>query len=143
MKNQNDFKGVNSRIDPIQAAILAVKLEALDPVTARRREIAATYSAGFAKAGLDHPHVPVWHLYVIRHPQRDAFQQRLAEAGIGTVIHYPTPPHLQKAFADEGHAPGSLPLAERLAQEVLGLPMCPAQTDEQTEYAIDRVTALT
>ncbi|MFX0546199.1 DegT/DnrJ/EryC1/StrS family aminotransferase [Roseovarius sp. S1116L3] len=147
VKYENDVKGVNSRLDPIQAAVLAVKLEALDTATARRREIAAMYSAAFAKAGLDHPHVPewadpVWHLYVIRHPQRDAFQQRLAEAGIGTVIHYPIPPHLQKAYADEAHAPGSLPLAERLAQEVLSLPMCPAQTDEQTEYVIDRVIAL-
>jgi dTDP-4-amino-4,6-dideoxygalactose transaminase len=121
--------------------------EALDSATARRREIAAMYGAAFAKAGLDHPHVPdwaapVWHLYVQRHRQRDAFQQRLAEAGIGTVIHYPIPPHLQRAYADAGHAPGSLPIAERLAGEVLSLPMCPAQTDAQTEYVIDRVIAL-
>jgi dTDP-4-amino-4,6-dideoxygalactose transaminase len=79
---------------------------------------------------------------VVRHPQRDAFQERLAEAGIGTVIHYPIPPPLQKAYTDAGHVPGSLPLSERLAREVLSLPMCPAQTDEQTQYVIDRVIAL-
>ncbi|WP_281966491.1 DegT/DnrJ/EryC1/StrS family aminotransferase [Roseovarius nanhaiticus] len=147
VKYENDVKGVNSRLDPIQAAVLAVKLEALDAATARRRQIAAMYGAAFAKVGLDHPHVPdwadpVWHLYVVRHPQRDAFQQRLADAGIGTVIHYPIPPHRQRAYADAGHQPGSLPIAERLAGEVLSLPMCPAQTDAQTEYVIDRVIEL-
>ncbi|MEI4261012.1 DegT/DnrJ/EryC1/StrS family aminotransferase [Roseovarius sp. D0-M9] len=147
VKYENEVKGVNSRLDPLQAAVLGVKLEALDKATKRRREIAAQYSAAFAKAGLDHPVVPewadpVWHLYVVRHDQRDAFQHRLADSGIGTVIHYPIPPHLQKAYSDAGHAPGSLPLSERLAREVLSLPMCPAQTDAQTEYVIDRVIAL-
>ncbi|MFD0859776.1 DegT/DnrJ/EryC1/StrS family aminotransferase [Roseovarius aquimarinus] len=147
VKYENEVKGVNSRLDPIQAAVLSVKLRSLDRATARRREIAARYSAAFAKAGLDHPHVPdwadpVWHLYVMRHPERDAFQARLAEAGIGTVIHYPIPPHRQKAYADAGLAEGSLPLAETLAREVVSLPMCPAQTDAQTDHVIDRVIAL-
>ena len=147
VKYENEVKGVNSRLDPLQAAILGVKLAALDEATHRRRQIAARYSAAFAAAGLDHPHVPdwagpVWHLYVVRHSQRDAFQARLAAAGVGTVIHYPIPPHLQRAYADAGHPPGRFPLAERLACEVLSLPMCPGQTDAQTDHVIDRVIAL-
>nr|WP_303626473.1 DegT/DnrJ/EryC1/StrS family aminotransferase [Roseovarius sp. M141] len=147
VKYENDIKGVNSRLDPIQAAVLNVKLSVLDAATARRQEIARRYSEAFAEAGLGVPSVPdwadpVWHLYVLRHPDREAFQKRLDEAGIGTVIHYPIPPHLQNAYVDAGYARGSFPLAERLADEVLSLPMCPAQTDEQTQYVIDSVLRL-
>lgn len=135
VKYENDIKGVNSRLDPIQAAVLNVKLSVLDAATARRQEIARRYSEAFAEAGLGVPSVPdwadpVWHLYVLRHPDREAFQKRLDEAGIGTVIHYPIPPHLQNAYVDAGYARGSFPLAERLADEVLSLPMCPARRDK-------------
>ena len=93
------------------------------------------------------PHVadwaePVWHLYVLRHPRRDAFQARLAEAGISTVIHYPIPPHLQKAYADSGSSEGAFPIAERLARGGISLPMCPGQSQEQTDYVIDQVLRL-
>lgn len=147
VKYENRIKGVNSRLDPIQAAVLNVKLDGLDAATHRRQSIARRYSRAFAEAGLGVPHVPdwadpVWHLYVLRHPDRSAFQARLAEAGIGTVIHYPIPPHLQAAYADCGYPRGALPLAERMADEVLSLPMCPAQTDAQTEYVIDSVLRL-
>ncbi len=147
VKYEHEVQGVNSRLDPIQAAVLEVKLAALDKVTSRRQAIAKRYSEGLAAGGLDVPFVPdwadpVWHLYVLRHAHRDAFQKRLADAGIGTVIHYPCPPHLQRAYADAGYAAGSFPLAERLANEVLSLPMCPSQTDEQTDYVIDTVLRL-
>ncbi len=147
VKYENEVKGVNSRLDPIQASVLKVKLGALDEATSRRRDIARRYSEAFCTAGLHVPYVPdwaepVWHLYVLRHPARAAFQKRLADAGIGTVIHYPIPPHLQKAYAEEGYPLGSLPIAERLANEVLSLPMCPAQTDEQTDYVIEQVLSL-
>ena len=146
-KYVNEVKGVNSRLDPLQAAVLAVKLRHLDDWNTRRRSIAARYSTAFEKAGLPSPHVPnwaepVWHLYVLRHPERDAFQERLRSAGIGTVIHYPIPPHLQGAYADLGLRAGALPLAERLAREVISLPMCPAQSEAQTDYVIDKVLDL-
>ncbi|RME00216.1 MAG: erythromycin biosynthesis sensory transduction protein eryC1, partial [Bacteroidetes bacterium] len=95
-----------------------------------RRAVASVYLQGLAGGGLTLPHVPewadpVWHLFVIRSPERDALQARLTEAGIGTLIHYPIPPHMQKAYADLGIAPEALPIARQLAAEVLSLPMGP------------------
>jgi dTDP-4-amino-4,6-dideoxygalactose transaminase len=147
VKYENDVQGVNSRLDPLQAAVLNVKLTHLDRWTQSRKDVAAQYSQGLADIGLTLPVVPswadpVWHLYVIRHPQREGFQQRLKDAGIETVIHYPIPPHLQKAYANAGLFRGQLPLSERLAKEVISLPMCPAQTPQQTRYVIERVRAL-
>ena len=91
------------------------------------------------------PHVPswaepVWHLFVVRHPRRDAFQAALREAGIGTMIHYPVPPHLSQAYAEAGLARGSLPLAETLAETVLSLPMGPHLTAAQVAEVIRAVT---
>lgn len=144
VKYLNEAKGLNSRLDPIQASVLSVKLEVLDDWNARRSAIAARYSDAFAKAGLSAPHVPdwaspVWHLYVLRHDDRDAFQARLKAAGVDTVIHYPVPPHLQEAYADLGYKEGRFALSERMAKEVISLPMCPGQTSEQTEHVIDAV----
>ena len=123
-------RGVNSRLDPLQAAVLRVKLAVLDDWNDRRRAIAAAYGEGLAQSGLGLPHVPnwaepVWHLYVVRSPGRDALQDRLARAGVGTLIHYPVPPHMQQAYADLGLAPDALPLARQLAGEVLSLPIGP------------------
>lgn len=147
VKYENDILGTNSRLDPLQAAILDVKLTQLSSWTQQRREVARRYSHGLAGTGLILPAVPnwadpVWHLYVIRHPQRAKFQKRLADAGIETVIHYPIPPHLQKAYGFAEFSRGQFPLSERLAQEVISLPMCPAQTVEQTDYVIEQVRAL-
>jgi dTDP-4-amino-4,6-dideoxygalactose transaminase len=129
-KYVNEVQGVNSRLDPLQAAVLRVKLAALDAWTDRRRAIAAAYAEGLADSGLILPHVPnwaepVWHLYVVRSPDRDGLQKRLAEAGVCTLIHYPIPPHMQAAYADLGIAPAALPVARQLASEVLSLPMGP------------------
>lgn len=129
-KYVNEEAGVNSRLDPIQAAVLRVKLAHLDDWTARRRDHAALYRDALAQSGLILPAVPnwtepVWHLYVVRSTQRDAVQQRLAGQGIGTLIHYPIPPHMQKAYADLAMPPEALPLARQLAGEVLSLPMGP------------------
>ena len=104
VKYVNEVQGYNSRLDPLQAAILRVKLAHLDEWNARRRAIAARYQRGLAGCGLTLPHVPewaepVWHLYVVQHPQRDALQQALTDAGVGTLIHYPIPPHRQQAYA--------------------------------------------
>lgn len=130
VKYVNEVQGWNSRLDPLQAAILRVKLAHLDAWNARRAEIAALYLRELADCGVVLPQVPdwaqpVWHLFVIRHPQRDALQQRLAQVGIQTLIHYPIPPHRQQAYAALGLGDGALPIAERLANEVLSLPIGP------------------
>jgi dTDP-4-amino-4,6-dideoxygalactose transaminase len=122
--------GVNSRLDPIQAAVLRVKLGALEEWTERRRTIAAAYTEGLAASGLILPYVPewtepAWHLYVVRTSDRDTLQGRMTESGIGTLIHYPIPPHMQKVYADMKILPDAFPLARDLAREVLSLPMGP------------------
>lgn len=127
-KYVNEVRGVNSRLDPIQAAVLRVKLKHLDEWNGRRARLAGQYSEALADVGLTLPHVPdwaepAWHLYVVRCKERDALQARLADAGIGTLIHYPIPPHMQEAYVDAGFGEGNFPLARQLAEEVLSLPM--------------------
>lgn len=132
VKYVNQAKGFNSRLDPIQAAVLRVKLNVLDEWNARRKAIAEQYLALLASQASHFalPAVPdyadsVWHLFVVRHPQRDALAQRLTAAGIGNLIHYPIPPHRQGAYADSGFGEGAYPIAERIAEEVLSLPIGP------------------
>ncbi|MDB5413734.1 MAG: erythromycin biosynthesis sensory transduction protein eryC1 [Rubritepida sp.] len=133
----SDTPGVNSRLDEVQAAILRVKLQYLDRQNARRREIADAYDVALAGTALVAPArradaYHVFHLYVLRHPDRDAIMSRLKAQGIGTGIHYPMPVHLQPAY--EGRTPlGPAGCAEtaRAAQEVFSLPMYPEMTDEQ------------
>ena len=129
-KYVNEARGVNSRLDPVQAAVLRVKLRHLDAWNARRAQVAEVYLQGLAGSDLVLPHVPewaepAWHLFVVRSPNRDALQARLAEAGVQTLIHYPVPPHMQEAYADLGLAVDTLPRARRLSGEVLSLPMGP------------------
>ena len=124
------MKGVNSRLDPIQAAVLRAKLPHLDEWTDRRREIASQYTASLADIDVALPRVPewadpVWHLYVIRSTDRQAVRQRLADKGINTLIHYPVPPHLQQAYSRSLPAGLELPIATRLATEILSLPIGP------------------
>ena len=129
-KYVNEVQGVNSRLDPMQAAVLRVKLVHLDAWTDRRRAIAKVYGAGLSGIGLVLPHVPdwadpVWHLFVVRTNAREEVQARLAKAEIGTLIHYPIPPHMQGAYSNMGFEADAFPIACRLAQEVLSLPMGP------------------
>ena len=138
VKYVNEVQGLNSRLDPIQAAVLRAKLPHLDAWTDRRRTIAATYAEALKDTGLLLPRVPnwadpVWHLYVVRTPNRDALQKRLTEAGVGTLIHYPIPPHMQSAYRDMGLAANDLPLAKQLADEVLSLPMGPHLTEAEAQ----------
>ena len=131
---------MNSRLDELQAAVLTVKLRHLDEWNARRASQAHRY--GEALDGLD-LRLPVvtpgvisaWHLYVVRHTNRDSLQTELAEQGIGTLIHYPIPPHRQQAYGDQSF--GSLPVAERMADQVLSLPLGPHLRPEQHERVID------
>lgn len=130
IKYHNDVKGYNSRLDELQAAFLHAKLPVLDAWNARRQAIAAMYLSHLDSSSLVLPHVPdwaepVWHLFVVRSQQRDALQKQLGAAGVGTMIHYPIPPHLQPAYAELGYAPGDFPVAEGIHREVLSLPMGP------------------
>lgn len=130
----NEVKGVNSRLDELQAAFLRVKLRHLDAWNARRKKLAACYLSQLSTVNsqLVLPHVPewaepVWHLFVIRHPRRDELQRHLTSAGIGTLIHYPVPPHLSGAYLElQPDVKGAkYPIAEELAHTVLSLPLGP------------------
>jgi len=130
VKYVNEVQGYNSRLDPVQAAVLRVKLKYLDEWNARRAGIASHYQTALANTMLTLPFVPewtspVWHLYVIRTKEREALQRHLTEVGIGTLIHYPIPPHLQLAYAGLGYKRGDFPIAEGMADEVISLPMGP------------------
>lgn len=140
VKYVNEVQGYNSRLDPVQAAALRVKLKVLDAWNARRARIAARYTAALTGTGLVLPSVPawaepVWHLYVVQSSRRDALQKTLGEAGIGTLIHYPIPPHLQQAYAGSGYVKGRFPIAERLAGQLLSLPVGP-QLDDMSVAAV-------
>lgn len=147
MKYVNEVKGFNSRLDDIQAAVLAAKLRHLDEASAQRRSIAQRYLEGLAGLPLTLPYVPewadpAWHLFVVRHENRDALQKQLAERGIGTLIHYPIPPHMQASYAELGYAQGDFPIAERIHAEVLSLPLWPGMTDTQVARVIEAVRAV-
>jgi dTDP-4-amino-4,6-dideoxygalactose transaminase len=141
VKYVNEVQGCNSRLDPVQAAALRVKLRHLDEWNARRAAIAARYTAELAETGLTLPAVPawadpVWHLYVVRSEKRDALQAFLNNAGVGTLIHYPIPPHLSGAYSNLGFAAGSLPVAEEIASTVLSLPIGPHLSAEALDTVI-------
>tara|TARA_A100001391_G_scaffold160_2_gene319 strand:+ start:18265 stop:19359 length:1095 start_codon:yes stop_codon:yes gene_type:complete len=143
-KYVNDDLGVNSRLDPLQAAVLRVKLKALDAWTDRRRAIAEAYTQALLGSGLLLPCVPdylepVWHLYVVRSSKRDALQQDLAALGIGTLIHYPIPPHMQAAYAKLGLESAALSIARDLASEVLSLPIGPHLTHSEAAFVIEGI----
>lgn len=144
VKYHNLYKGFNSRLDELQAALLRVKLKVLDDWNARRAQVAARYLDGLKDTGLTLPFVPQgmqpnWHLFVVRSKERDALQAHLQKQGIGTLIHYPVPPHLQPAYRELGFSAGSFPISERIHREVLSLPMGPHLTVEEMEAAIEAI----
>lgn len=139
-------KGLNSRLDELQAAILRVKLRHLDVWNARRRALAQQYTTLLRDSGLQLPFEPpdgahVYHLYVVRTPQREALRAFLSERGIGTLIHYPVPVHLQPAYADLGYRPGSLPETEAAAAQVLSLPLYPELREDEIEAVCNAIRA--
>ncbi len=130
IKYHNEVKGYNSRLDELQAALLRAKLPVLDEWNKRRQAIATMYLSQMDIEGLTLPYVPdwaepAWHLFVVRSIHRDTLQQQLSDAGIGTMIHYPIPPHLQPAYSDLGYGPDAFPFSETIHREVLSLPMGP------------------
>lgn len=147
IKYSNELKGYNSRLDELQAAFLREKLALLDNGNERRRLASTAYYKGLSKSGLVLPWVPdwadpVWHLFVVRSGERDTLQKALSDYGIGTMIHYPTPPHLQPAYAEMGLASGSLPIAEKIHREVLSLPMHPHLGNDQISLVARTCCAL-
>lgn len=146
-KYVNVVPGVNSRLDPLQAAVLRTKLSYLDEWNDRRRGIALEYSNRLAETGIVLPVVPewaepVWHLYVVRSQDRDRLQSRLATAGVGTLIHYPIPPHMQSAYRNLRLRRNDLPIAASLAGEVLSLPMSPQLLEADLSRIIEAVRAV-
>ncbi|MGQ9669947.1 MAG: DegT/DnrJ/EryC1/StrS family aminotransferase [Desulfosoma sp.] len=141
----HEVKGVNSRLDEMQAAFLRVKLAKLDTWNAQRRLLAARYTKALQDLpGIITPFVPdwaepVWHLFVIRSPFRDQLQHALAQQGIETLIHYPIPPHRQKAYEDT--ALRSYPVTERIHKEVLSLPMWPAMPKADVDRVVSAIEA--
>jgi dTDP-4-amino-4,6-dideoxygalactose transaminase len=145
-KYSHDFKGFNSRLDELHAAFLRVKLKRLDEWNDRRRNVASRYlSELHGTWGTTLPLVPdwaepVWHLFVVRHSKRDVLQEKLTKAGIGTLVHYPTPPHLSGAYADGQWKRGAFPVAEELADTVLSLPIGPHLANKQADYVVGEVS---
>lgn len=140
----SEIPGINSRLDEMQAAILRVKLRALDAENSRRRQIAAIYDRELAAAGIELPAVRaevshVYHQYVVRTPRRDELQQFLRGQGIGTLIHYPQPVHSQPAYRDRLPSHRDLFHSERAAAEVLSLPIYPEMSDADAAAVIDTI----
>jgi dTDP-4-amino-4,6-dideoxygalactose transaminase len=140
IKYQHEQLGYNSRLDELQAAFLRIKLRDLDNTNSRRRDIARRYSEVLASVNIQLPFVPewalpVWHLYVIRTQARDELMVHLDKHGVGTMIHYPIPPHRQKCYEELEFVP--LSSTEMLSREILSLPMYPTISEEQVDYVVD------
>ncbi len=144
-KYYNEVPGYNSRLDELQAALLSVKLPFLEKWTEQRRSIAAQFTAQlFDLEELTLPYAAetdnhVWHLYVVRTSRRDALAEYLTSRGIGHMIHYPVPPHLQQAYRHLGYQRGDFPLAERIADTCLSLPLYPGMNEEQIAAVVSAV----
>ncbi|OUU13811.1 MAG: aminotransferase [Candidatus Endolissoclinum sp. TMED37] len=141
----NSLKGVNSRLDELQAGYLNVKFKLLEKFTKQRRELAAYYFNNLS--GIENLILPhqdeksysVFHLYVLQTAKRDELQTHLNKNGIGTSIHYPIPPHLQEAYSNLGYKKGDFPIAEKLANSLLSIPLYPGLKKSEQEFIIDSI----
>ena len=144
-KYYNDLPGYNSRLDELQAALLSMKLPFLQQWTEQRRSLAAMYTAQLSDIEsivlptATDPGSHVWHLFVIRTARRDALAEYLSAQGIGWMIHYPLPPHLQEAYRSLGYGRGDFPLAEQIADTCLSLPLFPGMSEQQVEQVVEAV----
>jgi dTDP-4-amino-4,6-dideoxygalactose transaminase len=144
-KYKNELLGNNMRLDELQAAFLEIKLMHLTEWTSQRREISAIYDKELKGIGdlvlpFVHPDAThVYHLYVVRSGKRDNLQKHLAENSIGTLIHYPVPPHLQEAYGHLKYKKGDLPVAEEISKTCLSLPIWPGMTHEQAEKVVQSI----
>ena len=142
VKYQHDSLGFNSRLDELQAAFLSIKLRDLNRANTRRREIADRYTAALTGSFLQPPVIPVWaepvwHLYVILTEYREALQAHLMAHGVETLVHYPIPPHRQNCYANINYRP--LPIADRLANQVLSLPISPSMAEDEVNFVISEI----
>lgn len=148
VKYIHDIKGCNSRLDELQAAFLNVKLKKLDEWNRKRSQIAAQYLEALAGCeSLKLPAVPewaesVWHLFVVQHLERDGLLNSLKESGVQCLIHYPIPPHLSKAYDETGYQEGDFPIAEKIARNILSLPIWPHMTQGQINQVIETLQRL-
>lgn len=145
-KYRHIYRGVNSRLDELQAAFLSVKLPHLDRMNEERRRIAGMYSKGIVNPDIIKPSVlpdsvPVWHIYGIRCMKRDKLEKWLHKNGISTNKHYPIPIHLQGGYTDLGLPKGSLPIAEEISNTELSLPMYYGLSNDEVKYVIDTINA--
>ena len=143
-KYVNEVRGFNSRLDPIQAAVLRVKLKYLDEWNGRRKSIAAEYTSSMLNFTMILPYVPewadpAWHLFVIRVAKRNELQEKLEKSDIGTIIHYPIPPHKQGAYKNLKFSKNDFPIATKISNEVLSLPIGPHLTDKQVKIITTKV----
>jgi dTDP-4-amino-4,6-dideoxygalactose transaminase len=147
IKYHNEVKGFNSRLDEMQAAFLRVKLSHLDDWNNRRRKIASIYSIALKNIpDMVPPHSPewaspIWHIYPILNTKRNDLQKYLKGEGVDTLIHYPIPPHLSKAYADLNLARGSFPVAEAIANSELSLPIYPHMCVDEADFIADAIRA--
>jgi dTDP-4-amino-4,6-dideoxygalactose transaminase len=144
-KYVHEIQGLNSRLDPIQAAILRIKLAHLDEWNDRRRVIACKYQSMLVNLPIELPHVPawaepVWHLFVIRTKLRDALRQHLIRAGIDTQIHYPTPPYSQSAYVHFNYKPASPDIDVQLSSEILSLPIGPHLKEKDSDSVVAAIS---
>lgn len=145
VKYYNEVKGFNSRLDPLQAAFLSVKLRHLDEWNARRQKIARKYIEALSGCSkivlpvLQEEAESVWHLFVIQCAERDALQNFLKERGVETLIHYPVPPHLSEAYGQDFAEKPDFPVTERLAGTVLSIPISPHLTESEQDFTIETV----
>ena len=140
-KYHNIYKGINSRLDELQAGFLRVKLQHIDKWNNERRRIALRYineinNSNIILPNADDEYSHVWHLFVIRTDRRDELEEYLREKGIMTLKHYPIPMHMQKAYEDLNIRKGELPIAEKISDEVLSLPMFYGMSDDEITYVI-------
>jgi len=148
IKYKNEILGFNSRLDELQAAFLRAKLPKLNEANNKRAKLAAIYLEKLAdvpeitlpqsSAWLD----PVWHLFVIRTPLREILAHKLNELGIGTMIHYPIPPHIQDAYRSLGYASADFPISNKIHQEVLSLPMGPTMSEEEVHTVVSAIRCI-
>lgn len=142
----NEVVGTNSRLDEIQAGLLRVRLSHLDELTEEKRKIAEGYNSKLKNSKIELPVLAdgatcVWHQYVIKCEERDRLIEYLKEKEIGTIIHYPVPPHLQECYQGLGYKEGDFPVTEKLAKTVLSIPMYNGMTEEEQNYVIDAINS--
>ncbi len=142
----NEVIGVNSRLDELQAGLLRVRLSHMETLNEERRQIAERYLKGITNPDVILPQLredaeSVWHQFVIRHPHRDALAEYLASKEIGTIIHYPIPPHLAEGYAYLAYKAGDFSITEEYADTILSLPMYNGMTEEEQDFVIEEINA--